>query len=176
MALSLKTTTATMSTPYDHLMDIILNLATLKDKPDIIEKISDNIKNAITNTTVDITMTRSESMEDDSSSESESEDHHTTPSKKNVDRSRSTSPIKVSDRSLSRSRSRSPIKNSPKDNSDNEYPNHRKGWSKKETEHLLAVKSDIKKHKKDKRYFEKLFGRKFSNIMIQLRKLDKEST
>jgi hypothetical protein len=161
-----------MTSSYDHVLDIMQNILDNKDKPDVIEQIKDGIIDIISDSKPDIEMTRSESMEDDSSSQSELEDKQKTPSKKKItDRSRSTSPIKVSDRS----RSRSPIKNSPKQASDDEYPNHRKGWSKREMEQLLGVKSDIKKHKKDKKYFEKMFGRKFSNIMIQLRKLDKES-
>jgi hypothetical protein len=54
---------------------------------------------------------------------------------------------------------------------DNKYPNHRKGWSKTELEQLLSVKPTIKKNKKDE--FEKMFGRKYSNIKVQLRKMDK---
>lgn len=167
-----------MGSSYNHVMDIMQNILANKDKPDIIEQIKDGIVDIITDTKNDINMTRSESMEEDSESESESEGKLITPSKKKIiDRSRSTSPVKVTNHSPLKEtsegrpqlRGQSPV-------SDDEYPNHRKGWSKKELEHLLGVKSDIKKHKKDKRYFEKMFGRKFSNIMIQLRKLDKEST
>lgn len=164
-----------MNTSYDHVMDIMQNILANKDKPDVIEQIKDGIIDIITDTKPNINMTSSKSMED-SESESESEGKQITPSKKKIiDRSRSTSPVKVTNHSPIKEtsegrpqfRGQSPV-------SDDEYPNHRKGWSKKELEHLLGVKSDIKKHKKDKRYFEKMFGRKFSNIMIQLRKLDKE--
>lgn len=57
---------------------------------------------------------------------------------------------------------------------DTKYPNHRKGWSKTELEQLLSVKPTIKKNKKDE--FEKMFGRKYSNIKVQLRKMDKSDT
>jgi Na+-transporting NADH:ubiquinone oxidoreductase subunit NqrC len=61
-----------------------------------------------------------------------------------------------------------------KDETKAKYPKHHVSWKEDELKELLAVKPDIKKNRHKKEIYEKQFGRKYSSILSQVRKLDKE--